>query len=98
LTIYSLSLHDALPIWLVKWADVLICNFPPLVRQKLKLSYDDVKPVNPRLIYASLTGYGETGPDRDRPGFDATAYFARSGLLDARSEEHTSELQSRENL
>jgi formyl-CoA transferase len=64
-------------------ADVLICNFPPLVRQKLKLGYDDVKPVNPRLIYASLTGYGETGPDRDRPGFDATAYFARSGLLEA---------------
>jgi len=63
--------------------DVLICNFPPLVREKLKLTYDDVKPVNLRLIYASLTGYGETGPDRDRPGFDATAYFARSGLLDA---------------
>jgi crotonobetainyl-CoA:carnitine CoA-transferase CaiB-like acyl-CoA transferase len=68
---------------LLKWADVMIVNFPPLVRKKLKLSYDDVKPVNPRLIYASLTGYGEGGPDRDRPGFDATAYFARSGLLDA---------------
>jgi len=68
---------------LVKWADVMIVNFPPLVREKLKLAYEDIKPVNPRLIYASLTGYGETGPDRDRPGFDATAYFARSGLLDA---------------
>src|SRR5476651_1324099 len=62
---------------------VLICNFPPLVREKLKLTYEDVKPAHPRLIYASLTGYGETGPDRDRPGFDVTAYFARSGLLDA---------------
>jgi crotonobetainyl-CoA:carnitine CoA-transferase CaiB-like acyl-CoA transferase len=68
---------------LVASADVLICNFPPPVREKLKLSYDDLKKVNPKLIYASLTGYGETGPDRDRPGFDATAYFARSGLLDA---------------
>jgi len=68
---------------LIARADVLICNFPPLVREKLKLAYDDVKSVNPRLIYASLTGYGEQGPDRDRPGFDATAYFARSGLLDA---------------
>jgi len=68
---------------LIAISDILICNFPPLVRAKLRLSYDDVKPVNPRLIYASLTGYGETGPDRDRPGFDATAYFARSGLLDA---------------
>ena len=64
-------------------ADVLICNFPPLVREKLRLNYEDVKALNPRLIYASLTGYGETGPDRDRPGFDVTAYFARSGLLDA---------------
>jgi formyl-CoA transferase len=68
---------------LLRWADVMIVNFPPQVREKLKLSYEDVKPVNPALIYASLTGYGETGPDRDRPGFDATAYFARSGLLDA---------------
>ncbi len=68
---------------LIATADILICNFPPPVRDKLKLAYDDVKRVNPRLIYASLTGYGESGPDRDRPGFDATAYFARSGLLDA---------------
>jgi crotonobetainyl-CoA:carnitine CoA-transferase CaiB-like acyl-CoA transferase len=68
---------------LIASADILICNFPPPAREKLRLTYDDVKPVNPRLIYASLTGYGESGPDRDRPGFDATAYFARSGLLDA---------------
>lgn len=68
---------------LIARSDILICNFPPPVRDKLKLAYDDVKAVNPRLIYASLTGYGESGPDRDRPGFDATAYFARSGLLDA---------------
>ena len=68
---------------LIAVSDVLICNFPPLVRDKLRLGYDDVKRVNPKLIYASLTGYGESGPDRDRPGFDVTAYFARSGLLDA---------------
>ena len=68
---------------LIAGSDILICNFPPLVREKLGLSYEAVKAANPRLIYASLTGYGETGPDRDRPGFDATAYFARSGLLDA---------------
>ena len=64
-------------------SDIVICNFPPPVRDKLKLTYEDMKKINPRLIYASLTGYGETGPDRDRPGFDVTAYFARSGLLDA---------------
>lgn len=68
---------------LIEKSDILICNFPPPVRDKLRLGYDEVKKVNPKLIYASLTGYGESGPDRDRPGFDATAYFARSGLLDA---------------
>ncbi len=73
---------------LIAVSDILICNFPPPVRDKLKLTYDDAKRVNPRLIYASLTGYGESGPDRDRPGFDATAYFARSGLLDAQRYEN----------
>ena len=68
---------------LIATSDILICNFPPPVRDKLRLTYEDMKAANPRLIYASLTGYGESGPDRDRPGFDATAYFARSGLLDA---------------
>jgi len=66
---------------LVKWADVLIVNFPQPTRKRLKLTYEDVAPWNPRLIYADLTGYGEKGPDADLPGFDITAYWARSGLL-----------------
>ncbi|TMA83103.1 MAG: CoA transferase [Deltaproteobacteria bacterium] len=66
---------------LVKWADVLIVNTPHPARKKLKLEYDDVAQWNPRLIYADLTGYGEKGPDADLPGFDITAYWARSGLL-----------------
>src|SRR3989454_3061633 len=66
---------------LVKWADVLIVNTPHPARKKLKLEYDDVAQWNPRLIYADLTGYGEKGPDADVPGFDLTAYWARSGLL-----------------
>ncbi|MEH2473406.1 crotonobetainyl-CoA:carnitine CoA-transferase CaiB-like acyl-CoA transferase [Nitrobacteraceae bacterium AZCC 2161] len=66
---------------LVKWADVLIVNTPHPARKKLKLEYDDVAEWNPRLIYADLTGFGEKGPDADLPGFDITAYWARSGLL-----------------
>lgn len=66
---------------LVKWADVLVVNFPHPVRKRLKLTYEDVAPWNPRLIYADLTGYGDTGPDADLPGFDITAFWARSGLL-----------------
>ncbi|HTQ50884.1 MAG TPA: CoA transferase [Candidatus Acidoferrales bacterium] len=66
---------------LVKWADVLIVNTPHPARKRLKLEYDDVARWNPRLIYADLTGFGEKGPDADLPGFDITAYWARSGLL-----------------
>jgi formyl-CoA transferase len=46
------------------------------------LRYEDVAKVNPRLIYASFTGYGEAGPDADQLGFDTNAYFARSGIYD----------------
>ena len=66
---------------LVKWADVLIVNTPHPARKRLRLEYDDVAQWNPRLIYADLTGYGDKGPDADLPGFDITAYWARSGLL-----------------
>ncbi len=68
---------------LIGRADVMIVNFPPPARERLKLRWEDIEPLNPRLVYCSLTGYGETGPDRDRPGFDVTAYFGRSGILDA---------------
>jgi len=66
---------------LVQWADVLILNTPHPARRRLKLEYDDVAPLNPRLIYADVTGFGEKGPDADLPGFDITSYWARSGLL-----------------
>ena len=68
---------------LVATADVMVVNFPLKVRERLRMRYADVKPANPRLIYASMTGYGEQGPDAEQPGFDSTAFFARSGLLDA---------------
>jgi formyl-CoA transferase len=66
---------------LAKWADVFIVNTPHPARKKLKLEYEDVAQWNPRLIYADLTGYGENGPDAALPGFDLTAFWARSGLL-----------------
>jgi len=66
---------------LVKWADVFIVNTPHPARKKLKLTYEDVVQWNPRLVYADITGYGEKGPDAALPGFDLTAFWARSGLL-----------------
>lgn len=67
---------------LIKKADVFITNFPFPVRERLKLRAEDVLPHNPRLIYASLTPYGEHGPERDRTGYDASAWWARSGMMD----------------
>src|ERR1700745_3202198 len=66
---------------LAKWADVFIVNTPHPARKKLKLEYNDLAQWNPRLIYGDLTGFGEKGPDSELPGFDITAYWARSGLL-----------------
>jgi formyl-CoA transferase len=68
---------------LIDTADILITNYPFPVRARLRLGYEEIAARNPRLIYASFSGYGEEGPDKDQPGFDSNAYFARSGLLDA---------------
>jgi len=74
---------------LVREADVFITNFPPNVRKRLKLTYEDISALNPRLIYASFTGYGESGPDANKPGFDATVWWARSGMMDlVRTSDH----------
>ncbi len=67
---------------LVAQADVFITNFPAVVRKKLGLRYEDLAPLNGRLIYASFTGYGESGEEASKPGFDITAWWARSGLMD----------------
>ena len=60
-------------------ADVFITNWRPQALERKNLTYDDLKERFPKLVYASLTGYGEKGPDKDLPGFDYTAFFARSG-------------------
>ena len=67
---------------LIAKADVLVTNFPAPVRRKLKLTYEDVAPLNDRLIYASLTAYGDHGPEAERTGFDSTALYARTGMMD----------------
>ncbi|CAN0460224.1 unnamed protein product, partial [Discosporangium mesarthrocarpum] len=63
-------------------ADVVIVNLPLKSRSKLSLTYEDLKSLNPRMVYASLTAYGEKGPEADRSGFDHTALWARTGMMD----------------
>jgi formyl-CoA transferase len=58
---------------LVERADVLVENYRPDVKDKLGIGYETMAAINPRLIYASISGYGEDGPYRLRPGFDQIA-------------------------
>jgi crotonobetainyl-CoA:carnitine CoA-transferase CaiB-like acyl-CoA transferase len=67
---------------LARSADVFLTNFGPAVQSRLKLSYEDLAAVNPRLVYAALTGYGEAGEEANKPGFDVNAWWARSGLME----------------
>jgi crotonobetainyl-CoA:carnitine CoA-transferase CaiB-like acyl-CoA transferase len=67
---------------LVERADVFVTNTPLDSRARLGIRWTDLSPLNPRLIYASMTAYGEHGEEAPRTGFDATALWARTGLMD----------------
>jgi crotonobetainyl-CoA:carnitine CoA-transferase CaiB-like acyl-CoA transferase len=58
---------------LVETADIVVENFRPDVKHRLGIGYDDLKAINPRIILASISGFGETGPYRTRAGFDQIA-------------------------
>ena len=73
--------HEIL-VDLIKDADVFITNMPFPVRKKLNITAQDIRPHNSKLVYASLTGYGEVGPDANRTAYDSVAWWARSGLMD----------------
>jgi alpha-methylacyl-CoA racemase len=65
---------------LVREHDVLLESFRPGVLDRLGVGYERLREENPALVYCAITGYGQTGPDRDRPGHDMN-YLARGGLL-----------------
>ncbi len=65
---------------LVKDMDVFLTNVRPGGLKRAGLDYEALSAINPRLVYASVTGYGLEGPDADKPGFDIAAFWARSGM------------------
>lgn len=67
-------------------ADIFLCNLLPQRQERFGLEPDRLMGLNPRLIHATLTGYGTTGPEATRPGFDVTAFFGRSGIYDGMRE------------
>jgi crotonobetainyl-CoA:carnitine CoA-transferase CaiB-like acyl-CoA transferase len=70
--VLDLKQREALDVLLalVKQADVLVHNFRPSVPARLGIAYEQLREINPRLIYCAVTGYGETGPNRDKAGYD----------------------------
>lgn len=73
----TLNLKDpegvAIFLELAKRADVVVENFRPDVKDRLGIDYESLRRINPRLVYASISGFGQDGPYRDRPGFDQIA-------------------------
>jgi formyl-CoA transferase len=68
-------LHD-----LLATADVFLTNYRPAVLARFGLRFEDLRASNPGLIYALGTGFGETGPDADKPGYDIVTFWSRTGL------------------
>ena len=73
---------------LVTGADVVVENYRPNVKKKLKIGYETLKQINPRLIYCSISGFGQSGPYADRAGFDPIAQ-GMSGLSSITGWKHT---------
>ena len=65
---------------LVRRSDVFLTSFLPASRRKLGIDVDDIRKVNPNIIYARGSGYGPKGPEADRPGYDSIAWWFRGSL------------------
>jgi crotonobetainyl-CoA:carnitine CoA-transferase CaiB-like acyl-CoA transferase len=68
---------------LVRTADVFLTNYLPATRRKLGIDLEQIRAVNPNVIYVRATAFGDKGPDRERSGFDGTVFFTHSGLAHA---------------
>lgn len=65
---------------IIREADVLITNYRLKALNKLKLDYETIHALNPRIIYALATGFGEKGEEAHKPGYDTVSYWSRSGI------------------
>ncbi len=77
---------------LLAWADVFVTSFRPGALRRLGLDYEAVSARYPKIIWASVNGFGEQGPEKDRPGFDTVAFWARSGAMLDLTEKDTAPL------
>lgn len=68
---------------LVAGADVFLTNFLPAARRRLKIELEDIRQVNPKIIYVRGHGQGANGPERERGGYDAASFWCRGGICNA---------------
>lgn len=66
---------------LLEASNAMVTNFRPQALKRMELDYETLHKKHPHLVYASVTGYGEKGPDKDAPGYDIVSYWARSGAM-----------------
>ncbi|WP_379969295.1 CaiB/BaiF CoA transferase family protein [Ectobacillus sp. sgz5001026] len=77
---------------LIESADVLVTSYRTKALEKLGFSYEELSKRFPKLVFAQILGYGENGPEKDTPGYDATSYVCRGGALTAMTERGESPL------
>lgn len=80
----ELALMEARPVLeeLIRRSDVFLTNYLPTARAKLRIDVDEVRRVNPDIIYVTGSGFGTQGPDCESGAYDATAFWARGGSAD----------------
>jgi crotonobetainyl-CoA:carnitine CoA-transferase CaiB-like acyl-CoA transferase len=77
----SLALNESRPVFeeLVRRSDVFLTNHLPQARAKLRIDLDEIRRINPAIVYVAGSGFGSEGPDRETGAHDATAFWARAG-------------------
>lgn len=80
---------------LAKSCDVFLTSYLPSRRKKMGIDVDDIRAVNPNVVYVRGSGHGPQGPDSDKPGYDGVSYWARGGIATVLSEEAEELVRSR---
>nr|WP_234712851.1 CoA transferase [Mycolicibacterium komanii] len=80
---------------LAKTCDVFLTSYLPDRRRKFGIDVDDIRAVNPSIVYVRGSGHGPKGPDADKPGYDGVSYWARGGIATALTEEKDELVRSR---
>ena len=80
---------------LAKTCDVFLTSYLPSRRTRLGIDVDDIRAVNPNIVYVRGSGHGPKGPDSDKPGYDGVSYWSRGGIATALSEDGDELVRSR---